>query len=67
MIGIDYEPKLRALVLRREYGPRAEMPWRREVWSAVVLTDDPRNPDAWEVGRIVTVSSSTTGLVIYEE
>jgi hypothetical protein len=66
-IGMDYEERLRLMVLCREDGPRAEMPWRRETWSAVVLTDDTRNPDHWEVGRIVTVSPNTAGIVIYEE
>jgi hypothetical protein len=63
VVGIDYEVGLRAMVLAQYH----DKVWAKETWCAVVLTDDERNPDHWEVGRIITVSPHTAGIVIYEE
>ena len=63
IVGMDYAPELRLLAVAQYHEPV----WARETWGTVVLTDDPLNPDHWEVGRIITVSPHTTGIVIYEE
>jgi hypothetical protein len=64
VIGIDYVPGLRAMVLcpRTKDGLLTLAP--RIEWYAVVLRDDERE---WDVGRVVTVAADVAGLVIFEE
>ena len=59
VVGMDYEPEMRLMVLRlvrRESG--------RETWSALVLQD---NEAGWFVGTVVTVGAHVAGLTIIEE
>lgn len=67
VVGLDYEPDLRAMLVALNRKATAEHTSGRPVWNAIVLSDVPAHPEAWETGKVVTVLIGVAGLVFIEE
>lgn len=62
IVGMDYEPELRAMILTLNLRLTVQSSPPRATFDAVVLTDT-----VWPVGTIVTLAPAMAGFRIYEE
>ncbi len=65
IVGLDYEPGLRALALAMDYKATLAHVSGKPVWKALVLADDGDAP--WPVGQVVTFLVDVPGFVVYDE
>ena len=70
VIGMDYLPTLRAMLVAPTVIHLRAGATDRENWNAVVLHDEPHDDDedmgVWEPGQFITVSPMTTGVTLIE-
>jgi hypothetical protein len=65
---MGYEPELRAMLLCPvSENEQVRSASRYVIWRAMVLADDPKNPDCWPVGHIVTVAPGAPSVIILPE
>ncbi len=68
IVTMDYEPELRIMLLcPLSEKDQIAMAGLMEVWSGVVLTDDPANHHAWPSGSIITLAPGASGVSIAVE
>jgi hypothetical protein len=59
VIGMDYEPSLRLMLVSGVGQWRMGLSGQVETWGAIVLTDI-----AWDDGQLITVSPLNTGVTM---